>query len=200
MKSINDGERFGRLIISQPSQEVTTYHIYVSCICDCGNEKVARLDHLISGATKSCGCISKENPPARKHGMRHSKEYSIWCDMKKRCSNKNAQNYKYYGGRGIKVCDEWNQSFESFIKDMGLCPTKTSSIERINNELGYCNHNCKWIEMSDQAANRGNSVFIERNRKNYSIRQIATLLSLDYKKIYRLYKKDKKLSSLSWDN
>jgi AP2 domain len=88
------------------------------------------------------------------HGLRHSPEYGIWCGIKKRCYNKNCRQYNDWGGRGIKVCDEWLNSFISFLEDMGPRPSPKHSIERINNSGNYEASNCKWATASEQASNR----------------------------------------------
>lgn len=80
-------------------------------------------------------------------------EYHVWYDMKRRCYNKKNKDYKNYGGRGIKVCLSWRLSFDNFIKDMGFRPTDNHTLERMNNELGYSNDNCKWATRSEQARN-----------------------------------------------
>jgi hypothetical protein len=196
-KTIKLGDKFNRLTIIEFSHKNNAYQNYYKCLCDCGNSKTVRLDHLKSGKIASCGCISIENPPAKTHGMRNSKIYSIWCDMKKRCYNPATQNYKYYGGKGITVCERW-MSFENFLEDMGELPTQTSSIERLEIEKGYYKENCKWIELNEQAANRSNTICIQRNGISYSLRRIAEKLKIDYGKVYRLYKNNS-LSSLKWE-
>ena len=126
--------------------------------CDCGTEKEIMDSSVKRGNTKSCGCLLREN--GRKtaklnttHGMRYTKEYECWKSMKQRCSNPNKDGYKNYGGRGIKVCDRWLNSFENFYADMGPKPVG-HSIDRINNDGNYEPKNCKWSSNSDQAYNR----------------------------------------------
>lgn len=83
-----------------------------------------------------------------------SKEYKTWCGMKQRCYNPNASGYKYYGEKGIRVCDRWLESFENFILDMGFSPTKDHSIDRINSDGHYCPENCRWVTIDIQQKNR----------------------------------------------
>ncbi len=87
------------------------------------------------------------------HGMFNTKEYKAWAHMKERCNNKNCKVYKSYGGRGIKVCIEWSQSFKEFFKDMGYCP-QGFSLDRIDNNGNYEPSNCKWSSATEQLANR----------------------------------------------
>lgn len=88
------------------------------------------------------------------HGMTHSGEYSSWQNMLARCYNVKNPYYSHYGGRGITVCESWRNSFNDFISDMGLKPTNLHSIDRIDNNLGYCKNNCRWATRVVQIANR----------------------------------------------
>lgn len=112
----------------------------------CGNLFVARRDNVRSGNTKSCGCLKKP------HGMWESSTYISWEQMKQRCLNEKAPNYPLYGGRGIKICQEW-LDFKNFYKDMGDRPLG-KSLDRINNNGDYEPSNCKWSTRSEQQKNK----------------------------------------------
>lgn len=131
------------------------------CVCDCGNHKVIRMSDLRSGKTKSCGCLEKENLTKislkNAHGQTKTRLHNIWIGMKNRCNNKNNQAYKYYGGRGISVCDEWNRSYQTFhIWAINNGYNKNLTIDRIDVDGNYQPNNCKWSTRKEQSRNRRN--------------------------------------------
>ena len=122
--------------------------------CYCGQEFEAEIYSIKSGNTNSCGCYKKQmlKKAHTKHGLRKHPLYEIWAGMKSRCYNINDTGYKYYGGRGINVCKQWD-SFNVFYKDMGTRPEGTS-IDRIDNDGNYEPQNCKWSTPKEQMSNR----------------------------------------------
>lgn len=172
-------QRFSRLTAIRQADrlrpKVTRWH----CKCDCGNLVIVDTRHLRHGKTKSCGCLKMESIKLvnRSHGLTESKEYKIWCGMKRRCYNRNERSYKTYGARGISVCDEWLHSFENFLSDMGTCPDG-HSIERKDVNANYNKENCIWIPLPDQASNRTNNVQITFNNQTKTISDWARSVGL----------------------
>lgn len=121
---------------------------FAQCKCVCGNVVSKKRKGLLAGEIKSCGCLS---PPS--HGMSESVEYRAWKAMKSRCYYVKNDTYKWYGGKGIRVCDRWLNSFENFFKDMGFRPGKQHSIDRINSNKDYEPMNCRWATKVEQANN-----------------------------------------------
>lgn len=121
------------------------------CICDCGRMKIVYGTALRNGRTKSCGCINGVDG-LWKHGRISSPEYRSWDGMIQRCTNPNAKGYMEYGGRGIRVCDEW-RDFRKFFSDMGERPSPFHSLDRINVNGNYEHGNCRWATIAMQRNN-----------------------------------------------
>jgi|SRR5690606_13156339 len=150
------GEVFGRLTVDRIVRgEYPNGRTWIkwACHCECGEKSEVVSQNLLSGHTKSCGCLNKEivSILKTKHGMRGTPEYQSWAGMKTRCDNPEADNYEYYGGRGIKYCEDW-ESFELFFRDMGERPDGMT-LDRINPDGDYCKENCRWATKKEQSFN-----------------------------------------------
>lgn len=193
------GRRFGRLTVIERKGVGNDGCVTWLCRCDCGNMVVVRSRDLKSGATKSCGCYHKEHAstpprmsgeenPSYKHGQTGSKLYWIWSGMLQRCTNKNNKGFHLYGGRGIKVCEEWSNGFEAFYKwAMANGYSEGRSIDRIDGRGDYCPENCRWVDATTQSNNRRCNIVITRNGETHTLGEWARIKKLPYKTLLARY-------------
>ncbi len=154
------GKVFERLMVTGQMPSDKRGEAVWACLCICGNETEVRGSALRNGSTKSCGCLRKEHTSKAKttHGKINTPEYKVWASMKARCKydDKNAKHYK---DKGISVCGEWIDDFESFLSHIGHRPSSKHQIDRIDNNKGYEFGNVRWVLPSVNVRNRENSYY-----------------------------------------
>lgn len=173
------GKKFGNLTVIEKSGRKNRNNLWL-CRCECGNEVQCYQYNLERGSSTSCGCLrSFYAKKTRKcHGESTGQFYKKWSSIKTRCYNKNTPSYKNYGGRGIKMCDEWLDflNFKKWAYENGYSDGLT--LERIDVNGNYEPSNCKWIPMEEQAINKRNNTFIEYGGKKQTLSQWSRELSI----------------------
>lgn len=177
-----NGKKFNKLTAVKFSHKVGRQH-YWEFKCDCGNTSVIQKGSVVSGNTKSCGCIRSAS--VSKHSMSNTRFYRIHADLKNRCNNVNNTAYCHYGGRGIKCLwntfeSFYNDMYESYLKHFELNCGKTY-IERTNNDGNYCLENCTWATITEQANNRRSNRFITYKNETLTLSQWAKKYGIKYK-------------------
>lgn len=180
-------QRFGRLLVIEDKGSDKKGSLWL-CQCDCGSMKIVHGSHLVRFAVVSCGCYHYERQTsARKHGKRYSKAYTTWLNMRQRCSNPKNKTWSSYGGKGIRVCEQWN-SFEGFYADMGD-PPPGKSLDRIDVNGDYSKDNCRWATRKQQARNKSDNRIIEFNGKAQTLVEWAEEIQIDYYSLHSRIKR-----------
>ena len=173
------GKRFGRLVVLK-FDHAEKYRKYYLCKCDCGNTKIVLKGNLLAGYTLSCGCLQKER--ASKASLLPNDEarlHRIFGGMKHRCYDEKHNRYPRYGGRGIKICKEWLDNREEFVKwsiENGYAPGL--SIDRIDNNGDYSPNNCRWVKKREQGLNMSRNVVISYNGESMPLKEWARKLGI----------------------
>jgi len=183
LSQVFPGAKFGWLKVIEISGakiESGKKRLYCQCQCRCGKTIEIRVENLGRGKNESCGCLKKSRLAQwgeRAHGLTHTRLHSIWAGMKQRCYNEKCKPYKDYGGRGIKVCDEWLNNFIAFYHWALISGYKENlTIDRIDPNGDYSPYNCQWITIQEQQAvgkKRENPLykFIEHNGLRLSMKE-----------------------------
>lgn len=172
------GQRFGKLTVLERTENRGRDTMWL-CICDCGNKIATTPSSLKSGHTKSCGCfrssiLAKQGYNNATHGMKKTLLYKTWGSIKNRCLNPKTPSYPNYGGRGITICDEWKNDFESFHDWALSCGYQENlSIDRIDVNGPYSPENCRWVTMDVQANNKRTNRVISFSGKQQTLKQWA---------------------------
>ena len=156
------GQRFGRLVVARRSDRPYRGGTIWECVCDCGSVVHVYANHLKSGVTQSCGCLGRERRLASKqtHKEAGTRLYGVWACMKSRCYTHSNTSYERYGGRGIRVCDEWRNSYTDFrdwAMQNGYDPHAkrgACTLDRIDVNGNYEPNNCRWVSNSVQQMNK----------------------------------------------
>lgn len=187
------GRVFGRLTVLRRHGKTAYNEATWKCKCECGTQKIVQGKNLRNGSTVSCGCFKNEMLAINgiKHGMKGTPEYSTWAAMKRRCCAPDDKDYPRYGGKGITLCDEWRESFESFYNHIGPRPNGTT-VDRIKNHLGYEPGNVRWATAKEQQNNRTNNIHVTTLRGDtIPIGEAARILGITHGAAILRYKRGK---------
>lgn len=184
------GQEFGRLVALYPTTLNKSGNMQWKCKCKCGNEITVDNQSLKRGYTKSCGCLAKEVCVFihTKHKMYKTRLNSVWNSMKQRCNNSKNSQYYNYGGRGIKVCPEWNDKNNGFVNFYNWAIKngykEGLSIDRINNNGNYEPNNCRWTTIQEQSNNRRTNRYITYNKETHTIAEWSKIVNINRYTLY----------------
>lgn len=180
-----EGKRFGRLVAVEEVGRTNNGNAKWLCKCDCGGQKIVASYALRVGRTQSCGCIKAEQSYAQgTHHETGSPIYKLWAGVKNRCYNPNDHKYPQYGGRGITVCDEWKNSYESFrdwCRDNGY--EKGLTIDRADVNGNYCPQNCRFTTQKVQQNNRTNNHLLSFRGETHTMAEWSDILGIPYRRL-----------------
>lgn len=200
MSVLKEGMKFGKLTVRELVINGNTNQRKYLCDCECGGTKITSEDNLRRGHCRSCGCLYKGHGGSKKKNIfmgSDSKLYRTWSGIKSRCFDQNSHNYHNYGGRGITMCDEWKNDYNTFKKwalhnGYDESGGRDCSIDRIDTNGNYDPYNCKWSTAKEQANNTRRNTFIEYDGVEYTLSQLADKAGLNYSTFMSRY-------SRGWD-
>lgn len=173
------GKKFGKLVVTERAENAPSGHAQWKCKCECGNDVITKSVSLNQGYRKSCGCISGTINGPKSKGR--DRLHVIWSTMKQRCYNEKDKKYPIYGSRGIIICDEWRNDFESFyLWAISNGYSDSLSIDRLDVDGNYDPSNCKWATVKEQARNRRTNVFVEINGETKTMIEWAEEYNIKY--------------------
>lgn len=182
---ILEGDKYHSWTVIRPLGRIKKWaNHYWECKCDCGTIAAISGTNLINGKSKSCKKAIHHAHKNSTHGMRYTRVYATWRNMKRRCLNPNAEMYPKYGGRGIKVCDRWLR-FESFWEDMKEGYSDDLTLERNDVNGNYCKENCRWATPQEQATNKTNTAYITYKGVTKRAHDWAALIGANPKSLSR---------------
>lgn len=205
------GQKFASLLVVEYLGTNSDNKALWRCLCDCGKEATVTGKVLRSGRIKSCGCarqrVRKGNlvivgepltlsdrklSDCSTHGMGKTRTYNSWQRIRQFCYNPNCKKYPKYGGRGIKVCDRWLESFQNFLEDMGERP-EGMTLDRKDNDKDYTPENCRWATPKQQSNNRNYCKKFEYKGELLTIAELADRFNWSYSTLYQ------RICTMKWD-
>ncbi len=185
------GQKFSKLTVIKRVGNTNYGQPLWECKCECGNTAFASGQHLREGRIKSCGCLKKE--ALVKHRMCNTRLYRIWSSMKERCNNPKRRDFKRYGERGIKVCEEWGDFLTFYKWAISNGYSKTLTLDRIDVNGNYEPSNCRWVTVKEQGNNRTNNHLITYNGETKTISQWAEERNINHDTLYS------RINRMNWD-
>ncbi len=180
------GRKFGHLSVLNKAPKGKGNNTKWLCVCECGNQRVVDKGNLLSGRQISCGCASRKKARNNHltHGLSKLPIYRVWSGMVTRCYNEKHDSYKWYGLRGIKMCDEWKNDFMQFYKDMNDGYRPNLELDRIDVNGNYCKENCRWATVKENQNNKRSNVYITFNGKTKTMKEWSEYYDVNYQSVH----------------
>jgi hypothetical protein len=185
---------FGRLTVIEDNSRSKQGNVIWKCKCECGNEVLVNSSYLITGTTRSCGCLKKEESIIRftTHGKTRTRLYTTWSSMNQRCYDQKCKSYSAYGGKGVTICDEWKSfvTFQKWAEQSGYNDELT--IDRKDSTGNYCPENCQWISFPDNREKHRNSIMLSHDGEVHPLKTWCDKLGLPVQTVRRYYQENGK--------